>query len=463
VQHAARQRVGTTLLGKWRIDALLGVGGMAAVYAATHRNGARGALKMLHREQSADDEIRSRFLREGYIANRVEHPGAVRVLDDDVDDEGNAFLVMELLSGQSLNDRAARSGGRLALEELLVVTDQLLDVLAAAHDRGIVHRDVKPENVFLCDDGRVKILDFGIARLREPHANDAESAMSTTHAGLPMGTPAFMSPEQARGRWDMLCPQSDIWSVGATMFTLLTAQLVHQEQTVSEVLAATFLKPARSLSAALPGAPHPVVDVVDRALYLRTDERWPDARAMQAAVRTAYRRTVGLPMPPMPEQGGRTSSAPPAAIEAPILHILSTRPIVRRRRGVIAAAVGLALGMVTAATGAVALRSAAARPEDGPRVASPAVHPSGRAEAPRSRRGPAVHTRDYGLYGPSGDFAVPAAGTVTGVGAPRAVVPIIATVPVRIATTLEDAPYPPAVPRPTGGAGRADARWLSKR
>jgi serine/threonine-protein kinase len=266
---------------------------MAAVYAATHRNGMRGAVKLLHAGQSSDENIRARFLHEGYIANRVKHPGAVRVLDDDASEDGAAFLVMELLAGQDLQERAAERGGRLAAREVMVITDQLLDTLAAAHAEGIVHRDIKPENLFLTRDGRVKVLDFGIARLSEPVGGPP----STTRSGVAIGTPAFMAPEQARGRGDLVGARSDVWAVGATMFTLLTGQLVHVEQTSSELLAAAFTKPARSLAEALPGAHAALVAVVDRALALELSDRWPSARAMQGALRDAYRRVCGETLP----------------------------------------------------------------------------------------------------------------------------------------------------------------------
>ncbi|HEX3344970.1 MAG TPA: serine/threonine-protein kinase, partial [Polyangiaceae bacterium] len=189
----AAVRVGRTLRDKWHLDALLDVGGMAAVYAATHRNGMRGAVKILHRHRSLDADIAARFRREGYIANKVAHPNAVSVLDDDVDDDGSVFLVMELLEGATLRDRLETRGGQLPADEVLLAMHQLLDVLAVAHDAGIIHRDVKPENVFVTTDGTVKILDFGIARLCEASA----SGHSATMAGLPMGSPAYMSPEQA--------------------------------------------------------------------------------------------------------------------------------------------------------------------------------------------------------------------------------------------------------------------------
>ena len=163
----AEARIGSVIKDKWRLDRLLGVGGMACVYAATHRNKKRAAVKVLHREFSTDTAIRERFLREGYLANSVGHRGVVTVDDDDVTEDGAAFIVMELLDGETLEQRWRRKGHRLPLEEVLAVADQVLDALAAAHDKGVVHRDLKPENLFLTRDGVVKLLDFGIGRLKE--------------------------------------------------------------------------------------------------------------------------------------------------------------------------------------------------------------------------------------------------------------------------------------------------------
>ena len=227
----AQTRVGQVLKEKWRLDVLLGVGGMAAVYAATHRNGSRVAMKILHPELSTHHEVRTRFLREGYAANAVGHEGAVRVTDDDVAEDGSAFLVMELLDGETLEDRRIRSGGQLGEDEVLSVADQLLDVLVAAHAKGVIHRDIKPDNIFLTRSGQVKVLDFGIARLRE-----VTSKSTATVSGATMGTPAFMSPEQARGLWDEVDGRSDLWAVGATMFNLLTGRVVHDGRTTNEQL-----------------------------------------------------------------------------------------------------------------------------------------------------------------------------------------------------------------------------------
>src|SRR6202044_404284 len=137
-------RIGTVLRGKYRLDSVIGTGGMAVVYKATHRNHAEFAVKMLHPELSVVDDIRSRFVREGYVANAVKHPGAVLVVDDDVAEDGAAFLVMELLRGKSLGKLWEKRGRALPSRVVTSISLQLLDVLAAAHEKAIVHRDLKP-------------------------------------------------------------------------------------------------------------------------------------------------------------------------------------------------------------------------------------------------------------------------------------------------------------------------------
>src|SRR6188768_1945630 len=222
----AESRIGSVVKNKWRLDRVIGVGGMACVYAATHRNKKRAAVKMLHHELSSDSAVRERFLREGYLANSVGHRGAVTVDDDDIAEDGTAYIVMELLDGETLEQRWRRKEQRLPLEEVLAVADQVLDTLAAAHEKGVVHRDLKPENLFLTRDGVVKLLDFGIGRLKE-----LKGVSTTTLSGATMGTPAFMAPEQARGRWEEVDGQTDLWGLGATMFTLVAGEYVHESET----------------------------------------------------------------------------------------------------------------------------------------------------------------------------------------------------------------------------------------
>jgi serine/threonine-protein kinase len=279
----AQARLGTTLRDKWHLDVLLGVGGMAAVYAVTHRNGSRAAVKLLHPEMSMNSFVRERFLWEGYVANAVGHEGAVKVIDDDTAEDGSLFLVTELLDGETLEERRIRLGGRIPQDEVLLATDKLLDVLIAAHAKGIVHRDLKPENVFLTRSGQIKVLDFGIARLRELSSNKG-----MTQAGAMVGTPAYMAPEHARGLSDEVDERSDLWACGATMFCLLTGRSVHDGKTVNEQLASAITKPAPPLLSIAPGVRPTIANVVDRALEFSKAMRWPDAAQMQVALRAAY-------------------------------------------------------------------------------------------------------------------------------------------------------------------------------
>ncbi len=285
----ARVRIGTVLQDKWKLDGLLGIGGMAAVYAATHRNGKRVAVKMLHPEFSHDEEVRTRFLQEGYAANTIQHDGAVSVLDDDLAPDGSAFIVMEMLEGETVEQRWERGGQRLPMAEVLWIVDQLLDVLVAAHGKNVVHRDIKPENLFVTKNGAVKVLDFGIAKVFERQ----QTRQSTTRAGMVMGTPAFMAPEQALAHWEDVDGRTDIWAVGATMFMLMSGQHVHEAQSSQEQLILSATAPARSLAAVAPGVPRQVVAIVDRALAFDRSGRWPDATAMQTAVRTVLEALPG--------------------------------------------------------------------------------------------------------------------------------------------------------------------------
>jgi serine/threonine protein kinase len=257
---------------------------MAAVYAATHRNKKRVAIKMLHAELSLDEAIRRRFRRESYIANSVGQRGAVAVDYDDVSDEGLAFLVMELLDGETIEQRWRRKGRVLSPQEALSVVDQLLETLGAAHAAGIVHRDLKPENMFLTRDGIVKVLDFGIARVREL------STPQTTLMGSAIGTPAFMSPEQARGRWQDVDGRSDLWSVGATLYTLLSGKFVHSGASAHETLALAATRPARSLAERRPDLHPSLIRLVDKALAYDQAARFPEAASMQQALRITFGR-----------------------------------------------------------------------------------------------------------------------------------------------------------------------------
>jgi eukaryotic-like serine/threonine-protein kinase len=274
---SAAKRVGAVLKDKWKIEALIGAGGMAEVFTATHRNGKKVAIKILLPQLAVAPEIARRFVREGYIANQVGHPGVVPVHDDDVTDDGAPFLVMDLLEGEALNEKLVR--GRLAVSEAVRIADALLDVLEAAHQKGILHRDIKPGNVFVTTQGEVKLLDFGIARAPNPDTAHG------TQTGAMMGTPAYMPPEQARGRTREVDARSDVWAAGATLFSMLTATPVREAATPNELLVAAITQPVGSIREIAPWIHADLAAIVDQALAFEQERRFPSASAMQAALR----------------------------------------------------------------------------------------------------------------------------------------------------------------------------------
>jgi serine/threonine-protein kinase len=274
--RTAELLVGRTLGGRWTLETLLGVGGSASVFAARHRNGRRAAVKVAHAYHVQHTRLRQRFLSEGYVANRLAHPGAVAILDDGEERDGTVFLVMELLTGRSLAQRL-ESDGPLPEADVIAIGAQVLDVLAAAHDRDILHRDIKPSNIFLTDGGTIKVLDFGSARLRESNS-------LVTRSGTVVGTPAFMAPELAAGNVDLLDPRTEVWAVGATLFQLLSGSTVHVARTANEAIVAAATRPARLLADASDRVSPQLAAVVDRALSFKQEDRWPNARAMKAAL-----------------------------------------------------------------------------------------------------------------------------------------------------------------------------------
>jgi serine/threonine-protein kinase len=282
MSQQAERRVGTIIGGKWRVDALLGSGSMAAVYAVTHRNGARAALKILHPTLCTDPAVCERFLGEGYLANSVKHSGIVRVLDDGVTDDGCVFLTMDLLEGDTLEALRQKRGNRIPVVEALDLGDKLMDVLSAVHAAGIIHRDLKPQNVFVCEDGVLKLLDFGVARVF-----DRTSQSKLSMFGLVLGTPSFMSPEQALGSRDKVDHRSDIWSFGATLFTALTGETVHLGANVQAKLLAAATVKARSIAMVMPELPPAIAAAIDMALRFKKEDRWQSVDAMRRAFREA--------------------------------------------------------------------------------------------------------------------------------------------------------------------------------
>jgi serine/threonine protein kinase len=287
-------RAGDVFACQWRLDRPIGTGGMSRVFSATHISGRRDALKILHAHMLFDPAARVRFLREAEVTARVRHAGAIHVRDHGVGPEGRPFVAMELLRGATLDALWKRANRGLPMRAVLRVIDRVLDVLAACHRLGIVHCDMKPSNVFVTDAGAVRVLDFGIARL--PGADDL------ARAGTALGTPGFMSPEQAAGAWDQVDAASDVFSVGAILFALISGKKLHAGGDGQQAFTTAATRPAPSLSSVC-DAPPAVVELVDRALLWDKRRRFADASEMRIAVRRVLEALGGdadaaLPMTP---------------------------------------------------------------------------------------------------------------------------------------------------------------------
>jgi eukaryotic-like serine/threonine-protein kinase len=294
----ANRRVGSILDGKWTLESLLGVGGMAAVYAATHRNGARAAIKLFPFSVTTSPEFAERILREGYLANKIGHPSVVRVLDDHLDREREyAYLVMELLEGETARERIERLGPMTPLEAVNYAIE-LCECLKAAHEKGVVHRDIKPENLFLTTEDRLKVLDFGVAR--------ALDGSSSTRTGSMLGTPAYMSPEQARGRPSEISPRSDLYSAGATLLFLLSGDFLHDGESAQEIMVRAAWTPAPKVADRGLGIPDVVAAIIDKACHFEAKDRYESAARLKAALEAA-RDVLAITSPPAIAAVRRTS------------------------------------------------------------------------------------------------------------------------------------------------------------
>jgi serine/threonine-protein kinase len=237
-------------VGAYKIISELGRGGMGVVYLADHRHmGRRAAIKFLLPELSRLGDRLQRFFLEARAASLVDHDGIVRVFDCDVHVNGSAYIVMEYLNGQSLQAFLA-GRGRLAAAEAASIIVRVADALAAAHDRGIVHRDLKPENIFVLASppGGIKVLDFGVAKLS--HAFD--NAPYRTQSGAVVGTPLYMSPEQARGSGGLVDARADIYSMGCILFEMLSGRPPFTHASANELLLAHIGTRPPPLDPALP-------------------------------------------------------------------------------------------------------------------------------------------------------------------------------------------------------------------
>lgn len=281
-QTRAQSMIGQLLGGKWLVLRVLGVGGMATVFQAMHqRNQKIVAIKTLHPELAALEEVRERFLAEGVTSNLVVHAGSIQVFDDGTLDTGEPFLVMDYLDGETLESLWQKQKDQLGLPFVLRVAREILEVLSFAHARGVIHRDIKPENIFITRTGETKLLDFGIARA------EGVSRAFVTQCGATMGTPAYMPPEQARGRWEDLDERADIFSLSASLYALLSGRAIHQAETGNELLLAAMSQPVAPLKEVSPTVPECIAEIVDRGLCFNKEDRYASAKQMQVAVRRA--------------------------------------------------------------------------------------------------------------------------------------------------------------------------------
>jgi serine/threonine-protein kinase len=280
-EDIALEHVGQIIADKYRLLNLLGAGGMGAVYEAEHIfTKRRVALKRMHPSIAQSKLAAERFMRESQAPSSIGHPGIVQVLDGGFESDGSLYLVLELLEGVSM--REALDEDALRAEEVVQIGSELLEALAAAHERGFIHRDIKPDNIFLAHDGRggvvVKLLDFGIASAR-----GSEADVKLTQTGAVLGTPLYMSPEQATGvRIDA---RSDLWSVGALLYRALSGASPFDGDSYNALIVSIVTQehlPLAQRRGDLPAALHAVVE---GALQKETDKRFQSAREMLDALR----------------------------------------------------------------------------------------------------------------------------------------------------------------------------------
>jgi len=294
---AATSLVGQVVSNRYRIQKMIGEGGMGAVYLAEHTHmRKRVALKLLHAEMSQDEEVLARFRREAEAAAHVEHPNVAAATDFGQTEDGAFFLVLEYVEGTSLRD--VLKGGALSPQRALHVARQIAFALERAHGGGIVHRDLKPENVMLVHKGDdadfVKVLDFGIAKV-EPHPQ-RDTTQPLTKLGTILGTPEYMAPEQALG--ETVGPAADLYAVGVMLYEMLTGKHPFDADDRMAVLSMHIVAPVPKMADRNPAIdiPSPIEDLVRRLLEKDAKQRPVGARALVDAIDIAAAQS-GIDLP----------------------------------------------------------------------------------------------------------------------------------------------------------------------
>jgi len=395
----AGRLVGTTL-GAYRIERLLGEGAMGEVFLATHvALGRPVALKTLKPGIAADRALTERFFAEARAVNIIRHENIVECTDLVNDPAGRSYIVMELLEGKTLGG-AIRDAGRIPARRAARIVAQIADAIGAAHDKGIVHRDLKPENVYLIrragSTDYVKVLDFGIARLRPDLGG-----VSATQSGALIGTPAYMSPEQVRG--ERAGPSADIYALGVILFHMLTGRIPFDAASMSMMLVAQLQQTPPRVDALVPDTPRPLADLVASALA-----KDPGARPRSMAMfRSAVLAAAGLPAEvaatlaesspslaramPVASSGFDPTVAPSvgqSSISAGAAEVVHRKP--RARRWLLAAVAAIAVGALVTV---FAVRSSSDdAPPQQPPASQPAPPPRVAADPPVAPPPPAEDT-----------------------------------------------------------------------
>jgi serine/threonine protein kinase len=361
-------------IGTYRIERVLGAGGMGVVYLAVDtRLGRRAAVKQLLPALSTSHEIVERFFNEAKAAASIDHPSIVEVYDVGWHSDGSAFFAMKLLDGETIGKRMRTSRG-LPLELVATIGRQVATALAAAHARGIVHRDLKPDNIMLVRDDEIVIgeraivLDFGIAKLFA----DGEST-GKTRTGVFMGTPAYMSPEQCRGAAD-LDHRTDIYALGCIVFEMLTGRSPFIGQGHGEIVGMHQYVPAPAVRSFRADIPEAFDAIVQRALAKSPGDRFATMMELAGALSPFAVHAVRT-QPPSANPGGLTqpTGAPPPSSPSTYANSRGEvhAPPRRSRRGlaigvgaVVAAIVAVAIGVAVTRDGAVATSGDAAVSDD---------------------------------------------------------------------------------------------------
>ena len=290
--------LGSTLAGKYRIEELLNEGGMGSVYRGTHTLMDKTvAIKVLRPSLAADEKIVARFSREARAASRISHPNALSVTDFGEDENGTVFLVMEYLSGKTLK-QVIRDEGPLPLQRIVEITRQVGDALAAAHAQGVVHRDLKSDNIMLLDTtvgDYAKVLDFGIAKINEP---DGKFDGGLTAPNLVIGTPQYMSPEQCAQDAE-IDSRSDIYSLGVILYEMLVGHVPFSGESATIVMMKHLQEPVPSVLEERTDVPPPIARVVARAMAKVPGNRYQNVADLIEDLTIASGMIVPVPVAPV--------------------------------------------------------------------------------------------------------------------------------------------------------------------